>query len=433
LKATIGENKYLHLDPDTATAILYNILFKTFTGEGVFRRALQIDAHNMDWLNSPVGDTEQLHGRIGRLGPYGPVLLDGPFETNLESTWSDIDVIDESNISDPTYIQLRDGELRIAYKNITFSSYLVEKIYNFDTLSWDDYFINEASSSYPTYIQLQDEELRVAYIRNSDFYLVERIYNFTTSTWGSETTINEASSSYPTYIQLQDEELRVAYRRDADGYLVERIYNFTTSTWGSETTINEASSSDPTYIQLQDEELRVAYQRDTDSYLVERIYNFTTSTWGDESSINEDYSYEPTYIQLQDGELRIAYRSSDNDLVERRLQRYARLGAGVIESGHNANGYYQLESDGTLRMWVAIQSPVANTNTALDMPYTPYNTVGGANYTYGNVTMSYAPVVNNSALHQAWCDTNGSGAFNWHYYIGTSQPIYLTFVGRWRA
>jgi hypothetical protein len=430
----------------------------------------------MDWLNSPVGGTEQLHGRIGRLGPYGPVLLDGPFETNLESTWGDEKEINgasstgpvfieldtgelriayqrnsdsylveriwdgiswgsESVISnngsgfsaDASYIQLDTGELRIAYRRST-DSYLVERVYNFGASSWGaENVINENNSYAPSYIQLKKGELRIAYnsrlagIKN---YLVERVYNFGASSWGDEMVINSTKGLYPSYIETRNEVLRISYYNVDDHSLVERIYNFGTSTWGSEVVITDSADvRNPSYMQTQLEELRIVYNNYATGDIVEKVYDFGTSTWGSEVVITDVSAYNISYIQLELGDIRLAYiKASDQTLVEITLQRYARLGAGVIESGHNANGYYQLESDGTLRMWVFIAAPVAATNTALDMPYTPYGPGGGC------VSMSYVPVSSHATNYQAWIN-----AYTWWYYIETTQPIYLTFVGRWRA
>jgi hypothetical protein len=480
LKIEYGDTT-IELNPIDAIFALYNVLFKSYQGQGVFRHALQIDAHNIDFLNSPVGDDEQLHGRIGRLGPYGPVLLDGPFETLIESTWSEENEINSAASVYPAYIELQNGERRIAYKRNS-DGHIVERIYNFDTFAWgDESVVNDASSNAPTYIQLPSGELRIAYARNSDGYIVERIYNFNTSTWGNESPIglaNNPSSSAPSYIYLLSEELRIAYQRDSDDHIVERIYNFDTSTWGNEIDISDYASYSTSYVQLPSGEFRIAYHRILDGYIVERIYNFDTSTWGDEipinygaypsyicllseelriayrrhtnyyiaeciydfdtsawgdeTIINDENSNTPTYIQLSSGELRIAYsRNSDDYLIERRLQRYAQLGAGVIKSGSNPNGHYRLYSDGTLEMWKYIDSPVANANTPTDMPYTPYH-IGSGYYDFGAVTMSYEPSYENGSAYEGWCYTDMLGTFSWYYYISVSQPIYLTFVGRWR-
>lgn len=63
--------------------------------------------------------------------------------------------------------------------------------------------------------------------------------------------------------------------------------------------------------------------------------------WSTGSVINAAYSFDPTYIQLANGELRSAYRrNSDGYIVERTLQRYARVGAGIIETSlSNASSY----------------------------------------------------------------------------------------------
>ena len=124
--------------------------------------------------------------------------------------------------------------------------------------------------------------------------------------------------------------------------------------WGAEAVVNAAYSYDPVYIQLADGELRVAYQRGTDGYIVERIWS--GSAWGAETVVNAASSGYPAYIQLASGELRVAYwRGTDNYLIERTLQRYARIGAGIIERG---NGYIWF-SDGTVIEWGNVSYTVA--------------------------------------------------------------------------
>jgi hypothetical protein len=86
---------------------------------------------------------------------------------------------------------------------------------------------------------------------------------------------------------------------------------------------------------------------------VERIWN--GSTWGEESTVVNSYVESISYAQLTDGELRMAYTLHSNDnLCERRLQRYAQLGAGIIErgavaaTGNNTTAEYIKYSDGTM-------------------------------------------------------------------------------------
>ena len=378
-----------------------------YTGQGVQRRAVELADESVSWIDTP--DTtpatkEQLRGRIGRLGVGDAVLMDGEFNANIECPWGAESVINAAISYSPAYIQLASGELRIAYRR-TSDDYLVERVWS-GTAWGGESVINAANSAAPAYIQLASGELRIAYRRESDDYLVERVWS--SNAWGAESVINAANTYEPTYIQLASGELRIAYRRVSDEYIIERVWSGTA--WGAESVINAANSTDPAYIQLASGELRIAYRRLSDNYLVERVWSSTA--WGAESVINAAKSYEPTYIQLASGELRIAYRrvsddyivervwsgtawgaesvinaaisyspayiqlasgelriaytraASDYYLVERTLQRYARLGAGIIESGgDDTTGYWEKWSNGTMHCYKKVASGSASSTS----------------------------------------------------------------------
>jgi len=113
-------------------------------------------------------------------------------------------------------------------------------------------------------------------------------------------------------------------------------------------------------MQTQLEELRIVYNNYSIGDLVERIYDFDTSTWGSEVVITDEPVYNISYIQVKTGELRLAYiKVSDQTLVEIILIHYARLGAGVIESGHDVTGsiesWWQVFSDGYMDLYIIAQ------------------------------------------------------------------------------
>jgi len=392
--ATVGYDQSFHIDPVNEEAKLVNIPLSSYKGAGVNRTATRLNHDSLDWLDTPDTDPasdELLAARIGRLGVGGPVLLDGEFVTPIAESWAGETVIQAASSSFPSYIQLVDGSLRVAYTRS--DNHLVERTWNgnawggesvinasgvyaeyiqlfdgqiriaywkflgspiveriWNGTSWDAENIINAASEMPSYVQLTDGQLRVAYRRNSDGYLVERIWNGTS--WDAESNISTAQVGYGSdYIQPADGQLRVAYNRNSDGYLVERIWNGTS--WDAENIINAAHSSYPDYIQLATGQIRIAYRITASKYIAERTWN--GSSWGAENIIhagNTASTSSPSYVQLTDGQLRVAYnRESDNHLVERTLQRYAQLGAGIIESGSNSNGSYIKFSDGTMECW----------------------------------------------------------------------------------
>jgi hypothetical protein len=374
-------------------ADMTDMVIRSYKGQGVQRRAIQIDAESIDFIDTP--DTspatdEQLRFRLGRLGVGGAVLADGEMLAELSNSWSGELVVNAAASSTPALIQTVDGGLRIAYRRNS-DSYLVERIWS-GTAWGSETVVNAAASYRPSYVQRSDGQIRLAYQTGSltpdiseriwsgsawgtassvttggnsygpslsedasgvlriayTLYatnaLVERTWSG--SAWSAESTV--ASGSLPSYALDGDGVLHVAYTRTSDSYLVEKTWSG--SAWGSETVINAANSAYCSYVRLVNDELRIAYRRDSDGYLVERTFSGTA--WGSESVINAANVLYPALLQLANGDLVISYaRSSDDYLVERTLQRYARVGAGIIESGSNANGYYVKFSDGTVQQW----------------------------------------------------------------------------------
>jgi hypothetical protein len=401
MKVTVAPEKYLHLDPVNEEASLNNIPIRSYEGQGVNRRAIQIDNEALDWLDTPYttpASPVQLRARIGRLGVGGSVLLDGDFQVSIPAEWGDEATLNGAQSYDPSYVQTDDGVLRVMYRRGS-DGYIVER-----TLSgsvWgSEAVINAAGALYPTYGQTIDGQIRAAYRRDSDGYICERIWSgsawgsesvinaansyhptyvvgvdgqlriayvdgqlkeriWSGSAWGSESVINAAGSYYPSYVIDDDDALRISYQR-SDNYLVERIWSG--SAWGSESVINAANSAYPAYIVTVDGQLRIAYTRVSDTYMVERIWS--GSAWGSESVINAAASYTPAIVQTANGEMRIAYRKSDEKIYERTLTRYQSL--SYPQSGFVAGrGWWQKDADGTLTQWGTVDiasSTVSNNN-----------------------------------------------------------------------
>jgi hypothetical protein len=134
---------------------------------------------------------------------------------------------------------------------------------------------------------------------------------------------------------------------------------------------------------------------------------------------------------LQGGELRVAYYNGfDFYLAERRLQRYARLGAGVIASGLSGNGIYQLFSDGVLHCFGAVASYTALSAGSggwkvFSLPYTP---------------ISYASSINGSCdiwAGASWEHSNEQGDLSLiaifdRLAYGTDTSFDYDFWGRWK-
>ncbi len=377
-----------------------------FTGEGVQRRAVELADESVSWIDTPdttPATNEQLRGRIGRLGVGAAVLMDGEFYANLDTEWSaESTVYDGSDINDisAAYHSSFAHGTRIAYFRNASDGYLVERVWNGSTWG-SEAIINNAESHGPAYVQDEDGNLRAAYITAAGT-LVERVWNGSTwgsegevggtphdtpayfsypegslvlvyardidkaiverawngSAWGAEATIAGSFGWYPQIVKRVSGEIRLSYSRLSDGYLVERVWNG--STWGSEAIINNADTLSMMYATTLSNALFVIYRRVSDSYLVRRELN--GSEWGAETVLVGAPAGNPAFVEQTDGLYRIAYRrSSDGAIVERTLQRYARLGAGIIESGgDDTTGYWEKWSNGTMHCYKKVASGSAS-------------------------------------------------------------------------
>jgi hypothetical protein len=108
---------------------------------------------------------------------------------------------------------------------------------------------------------------------------------------------------------------------------------------------------DPSCLFSLNGNVEVFYRKYSNGYLVNRSLSGTT--WGEELVINPFVSSTPICIQKNNGEYFLAYHSyPEGYVVGRTLQRYAQLGAGVIEiGGSQDDGYYRKSSDGVLEQW----------------------------------------------------------------------------------
>jgi hypothetical protein len=429
----------------------------------------------MDWLNSPVGDTEQLHGRIGRLGPYGPVLLDGPFETPIEGSWSGEKTI-KTDVSLFNFgigvIQDSDGVLRLAYDQDTYDS--SEIIYSESTDTWSSPNQIHPGSRFPEYLQHLDGTLKIYmwvpasivertynstsgeyenpvavatstnaicaasllpngnsilfYTKLTTNYLACKIYDINTEAWGSEVVIIEAECWTPDVICTKNNDVRLSYQ-NSDGDLVERFYYVDTGSLSSESLIT-ANAAYPSYFEYLDGDLGIAYK--TSSLDIEyKTLAEGSESWSSSILITSGAYLSPKLIQVDNGNIKIFYiRDADNYLVERRLQRYARLGAGVIVSGLSGNGLYQLFSDGVLHCFGAIASYTALSSGSggwkiFSLPYTP---------------ISYESSVSGSCdiwAGASWKHSNEQGDLSLiaifdRLAYGTDTSFDYDFWGRWK-
>jgi hypothetical protein len=360
---------------------LYDKAFRAYTGQGVQRRAVQIGRESVDWVDVP--DTspatpERLRARIGRLGVGESILLDGKFNAEITATISSETTLKTGTSYFPAYRVDSAGDTWVSYgqyeKKYSSGAWGSESTttsdiggYKFAYLSlqngeamlvFDHYtgaslrYIKKTSGTWGSVqtirstsgwthvsgIQTPDGAIRIAYQEVGAGNPIYEIID-TGSGFGSPVTIVSTSTiSAPSYAYTDDGVLRISYI-DASGYLVEKTYS---SGWGSASAITSAASTWPTYFVDLDGLLSVAYRRGSDGYIVSKTH---TTSWSAETVLNSASSTAPALAQDLEGTLRLAYTSTA--LVERTLQRYAQIGAGIIESGLDSAGKSLSFGDGT--------------------------------------------------------------------------------------
>jgi hypothetical protein len=295
------------------------------------------------------------------------------------STWGPalpIATMNTNNVK-PSYIQRANGDLRIAYTNA--SDNLVERTWNKSSSTWGDESPIESAGYEPNYIELANGDLRISY-NDKNAVLYERTWNSSTQTWGMPLIISTWGSN-AAYIQLANGDLRIAYTNTSDN-LVERTWNKSSSTWGDESPI-ESGGNFPTYVQLSSKELHIIYNTSSLS-LVEKIWNASTSTWGSTSPISTSQFTRPFAIQTADGELRVGYSNNLGIISEMRKTQYAKIGAGIIESGSNTTGHWLVFSNGLVIEFGTILVPYTQ---QLDGYYG--STSGYTAYGVTSVTLPY--------------------------------------------
>ena len=364
------------------------------TGAGVNKRAVQLADEKIDWIDTPdttPSSPEQLRARIGRLGVNGAILMNGEFMTTQENPqWGAEALLYTGSLVFDTFPAIHSSKVygqRAAYHRSASDNYLVERVWT--GTSWGaETVIASAICQVPCYWLGDDGLLRLAYSKGG--VLVERIMSG--SSWGPEVTIGGNSPDPVTYcvfpdgllqvfyrqssttniyrkewngsawsapiavtgitggyiniVKLKNGEIWVAYTRASDGYAVERRWEG--SSWGSESIINAASSYSGKYVKDLMDKVYYFYVRASDNNLVQKRKN---GSWGSEAIIALDVFGNPSSAVDDLGNNVIVYTKSNGQVVYRSISLYAQLGAGIVESGSNANGSYIKFSDGTMQCW----------------------------------------------------------------------------------
>jgi hypothetical protein len=366
LKVTVATEKYLLLDPANAEASLNNLPIRSYEGQGVNRRAIQIDNEALDWINTPdtsPASPELLVARIGRLGVGSDkILMDGDFLTEkISPEWSDKIQVGTVLGDFVSYLEQSDGTIRIAYVRDS-DLYLVERVLSGSTWG-SEVVINNSNTLYSKYVQFPDGQVRISYqVNPSPDILYERILSG--STWGTASSLTGSNATSPAYVVLKDGtvrfmytsggwvywriwsgaswgtadyvyssytcdylnaicqdngNIRISFRKSSDNKIYERIYS---GSWSSETNVStESVISPPSYIELVNGDLSIVYRRSSDGYVMQSY--FSGSTWGSPSPIVSESVRNPAIMQMNEGSLRLAYSlAADGKIYERILERY---------------------------------------------------------------------------------------------------------------
>jgi hypothetical protein len=137
---------------------------------------------------------------------------------------------------------------------------------------------------------------------------------------------------------------------------------------------------------------------------------------------------------LPNGESRFSYYDQGAALLsERTLQRYARLGAGIIESGSNANGRYIKYSDGTMECWGVESSTEDTTTNVKTITATfPVAFIAAPHVSY-SLRQSSTSTYSSSLVISAITTTTATLTFKLDIAISRTWHRHWHSIGRWRT
>jgi hypothetical protein len=460
---------------ETKMMTLSSAAVQSYYGQGVQQRSVKLSEDGFEFLNSPSGGTETSIANVGRLGNgSNGVIMDGIYLVPVSGLWESPSLVSDVPALYVDSVQTVDGVIRCAYIKNSVGvgrNYIAERtLYNGVWSSQS--FITDAGAYHPKYIQTPDG-LQIFYTKSSNSFLCQRL--FRNNVWGAEQVLEAKMTGWPsccldnqgrihliycnynpdtfsytnivrkiysggswsaeevvsatlgiTTSAIQDNagNIHVAYKR-GDGYLVER--KFTNSAWGGELVISTAGESGG-YVVTPDGILRIAYRSTALGYPTELIYNGTS--WVNSKILLSTDIGNVCYIQSASGDLYLFYNSGDNGYVyNMTLRRYAQLGAGIIESGSNANGSYIKFSDGTMEQWARVAGVTDGAGYTsktwtyplayLDPPTCSVQTDSGAST---GASSLFLGTVGSISAQGYSADTTSGVAFTWHFRA----------IGRWK-
>jgi len=468
------------IDPATGEALFQDIPIRSYQGSGVQRRATQLDNDSLDWIDTPVSGSELLQARIGRLGVGGAILMDGEYFANLDSEWSSPVTLSSVNPGYNTVVVLPDKSVVVMYINNPNNYLHCITITPTGTVG-SPVVLTSVAVKHPKAIVLQDGTILcgVAGYSNNYYYTISRATN---GTWGALTLEFDTDLiNYPCPVQKIDGTVFVIYSDNTTKYL--RTKEKTSGTWGGYVEHTTVGAYYTGAIHLPDDTVLILFTWGADTYLVKidsygswdtpvvqtnidaAFASFTLDTddsiycfYRDGSDTNIYYSKFDNYDQFESptqistipsgmayphmyrlvsGLWTVIYTDAVTYIKTTTLQRYARIGAGIIESGgDDTNGRYIKYSDGTMLQWRTLTITPA------------YQTISGNiwNFYYnGSAPLLYFPVafvgsspaisssIDNGAGVVQNLSTGGFNAQAFTYDNPTTIPYRYIAIGRWRA
>lgn len=483
------------VDAATGDVQIVDLPLRSYTGEGVQRRAVQIDDGTMDWLDCPATNPptpERLRARIGRLGVGGAILMDGEFyspcdlppassivahalsvykwSTEVDSGLSlcgseagAISAIVPTTNRYPQLVRINNGSVGTPY---TYSgatqteTVLVRTDDGRVIYIYDSYAAFDVTSSFPGVYHAINVQASGYSPCNLNGIIDNKIYFFFSTanelqtlnidTWYYTAPVAYTGivlSSIKSIFRVQDN--LYAFGLYSTGYGVQ-LFNPANNSFGSVVAFTRPAAriwGSYSIITLA-EEILVAYIGDAVNYPVYvSSCKFGEWTWSASKLIGYASTSYPRIRISQDmkGTVWIEYENTSNQISIVSLQRYARIGAGIIESGYvSGRGRYVKYSDGTMEQWkplawaLVATSPPKTQNKAwmLPMPFidTDYVIVATATDAGGESWFDVGAIAWNGLLARK-ISVNQADLGFYPYQKATSQTVrYDGYVkGRWKA
>lgn len=431
-----NEEEYIRVAPGDDEFEIHNLPIRSYDGQGVNRRAVQIDNEALDWLDTPEtspASPEQLRARIGRLGVGGAVLLDGEFliqsDTPKYSAITDLN----SEISHyPTAICLADGSVRVAH-HVYPDNGIKEYVDTGSGFSAGSTIPGTTGYYKPKYIQAQNGKLYLFVVNLSgNFYYLELV----SGSWTAPALLltGVVTGSVFSIIQRKDGIFRAMFPQGASS-AVEYTFESDLSVIGNSSA--GVSFMQPTYIERADGTLIIWDNSTTTFELYRRVWS--GSSWGTAEVVATNvHGWRSNAILSLDGSERVFYLKTTT--LEVAVRTYTNAPSAELLTGY------------TDKQAIAVaQKQNGETLIFSEKNASPYSLGYGKEFRYNRINtppigFTYIQFPGKSAPGTLWPDATWSNvssefagdffraeggaaaAFEWAGTISTATTTVLTFT-----